>query len=154
VPFQILGEISAVETIATGSGIREIARLRKLYGRGRWRKRKGIAEIRLANGNVVTAEITGMKPDTSARRNSRSNASCEDVMAKTAKRLVICLENSGYEASLERRKIYIALPDARAEKVGQIRIIDESGEDYLYDKNAFLEVSLPQSARRAILLAA
>lgn len=75
-------------------------------------------------------------------------------MAKTAGRLVICLENSGYEASLERRKIYIALPDARAEKVGQIRIIDESGEDYLYDKNAFLEVSLPQSARRAILLAA
>ncbi|WP_428670550.1 hypothetical protein [Reyranella sp.] len=75
-------------------------------------------------------------------------------MAKTARRLVICLENSGYEASLERRKIYIALPDARAEKVGQIRIIDESGEDYLYDKNAFLEVSLPQSARRAILLAA
>jgi len=75
-------------------------------------------------------------------------------MAKTARRLVICLENSGYEALLERRKIYIALPDARAEKVGQIRIIDESGEDYLYDKNAFLEVSLPQSARRAILLAA
>jgi hypothetical protein len=75
-------------------------------------------------------------------------------MAKPAKRLVICLENSGYEASLERRKIYVALPDARAEKVGQIRVIDESGEDYLYDKEAFLEVSLPQSVRRAILLAA
>ena len=56
-PFRLLGEISAVETIATGSGIREIVRLRKLYGRGRWRKRKGIAEIRLANANVVTAEI-------------------------------------------------------------------------------------------------
>jgi hypothetical protein len=57
-----------------------------------------------------------MKPDTSARRNSRSNAFCEDVMARTAIRLVICLENSGYEASLERRKIYIALPEARAEQ--------------------------------------
>ena len=56
VAFQILGEISAVETIATQSGIREVARLRKLYGRGRWRKRKGIAEIRLANGRVVRAE--------------------------------------------------------------------------------------------------
>lgn len=75
-------------------------------------------------------------------------------MARTAMRLVICLENSGYEASLERRKIYIALPDARAEKIGQIRVIDESGEDYLYDKEAFLELSLPQSVRRAILLAA
>lgn len=40
-------------------------------------------------------------------------------------------KNFGYEASLERRKVYIALPDARAEKVGRIRIIDESGEDYL-----------------------
>ncbi len=55
--FQILGKISAIETIAAGSSIREVARLRKLYGRGRWRKRKGIAEVRLANGNLVTAEI-------------------------------------------------------------------------------------------------
>jgi hypothetical protein len=57
VAFQILGKISAIETIAAGSSIREVARLRKLYGRGRWRKRKGIAEVRLANGNLVTAEI-------------------------------------------------------------------------------------------------
>lgn len=55
--FEILGEIANAETIATGSGIREIARLRKLYGRGRWRKRKGIARVRLRNGEVVTAEI-------------------------------------------------------------------------------------------------
>ena len=55
--FEILGEIRTVETIAAGSGIREIARLRKLYGRARWRKRKGVAEIRLSNGHVVTAEI-------------------------------------------------------------------------------------------------
>ena len=75
-------------------------------------------------------------------------------MARAAKRLVICLSNTGYEASLERRKIYVTLPDARAEKLGQIRVIDESGEDYLYDKDAFLEVSLPQSAKRAVLLAA
>jgi hypothetical protein len=75
-------------------------------------------------------------------------------MAKTAKRLVICLENAGYEASLERRKIYVSLPDSRAEKLGQVRVIDESGEDYLYDKDAFLEISPPQSVRRAILQAA
>ena len=75
-------------------------------------------------------------------------------MARATKRLVICLNNSGYEASLERRKIYIALADPRAEKLGQIRVIDESGEDYLYDKASFKEVSLPQSIRRAVLLAA
>jgi hypothetical protein len=55
--FEIIGELSAVETIATGSGIRELPRLRKLYGRGRWRKRKGIAQVRLAFGEIVRAEL-------------------------------------------------------------------------------------------------
>ncbi len=55
--FKILGEISNVETIASGAGIREIARLRKFHGRGRWRKRKGIAEVRLEDGTKVRAEI-------------------------------------------------------------------------------------------------
>jgi hypothetical protein len=55
--FEILGDITQIETIATGSGIREIARLRKRYGRGRWRKRKGIAEVRLPGGEVLRAEV-------------------------------------------------------------------------------------------------
>ena len=55
--FEILGDISDVETFATGSRIREIARLRRVYGRGRWRKRKGIARVLLANGSVHLAEI-------------------------------------------------------------------------------------------------
>ncbi len=55
--FEIIGELSAVETIATGSGIREIARLRKRYGRARWRKRKGIARVRLPAGEIVLAEV-------------------------------------------------------------------------------------------------
>jgi hypothetical protein len=55
--FEILGEISDTETFATGSGIREIARLRRVYGRGRWRKRKGIARVRLADGSFHVAEV-------------------------------------------------------------------------------------------------
>jgi hypothetical protein len=55
--FRILGEIVNVETFATGSGIHEIARLRKRYGRGRWRKRKGTAEIELPGGEIVLAEL-------------------------------------------------------------------------------------------------
>jgi hypothetical protein len=55
--FEILGDISDVETIATGSGIRELPRLRKRYGRGRWRKRRGIAEIRVETGEIVSAEL-------------------------------------------------------------------------------------------------
>ena len=55
--FDILGEIGAVETIATGKGIRERSRLVKRYGRGRWRKRKGLADIRLSSGELCRAEV-------------------------------------------------------------------------------------------------
>jgi hypothetical protein len=55
--FQIVGEIIAVETIARGRGIRELQRLRKRYGPGRWRKRKGVADIKLTSGQILRAEI-------------------------------------------------------------------------------------------------
>ena len=75
-------------------------------------------------------------------------------MAKAAKRLFICLDNVGYEVSLERRKIYVALPDAKAERLGHLRIIDESGDGYLYPSERFVPVELPLSTRRAVLQAA
>ncbi len=76
-------------------------------------------------------------------------------MAKPqSKRLVVCVENDGYPASLERRKIYVALRDADAEKHGLLRIIDELGEDYLYPKAFFRSVALPQAVKRAVLAAA
>ena len=55
--FRLVSEIRDVETIATGSGIRERTRLRRLYGAARWRKRKGIAEVALPDGVVRTAEV-------------------------------------------------------------------------------------------------
>ena len=55
--FQILGEITHVQTFAIGSSIREIARLRKNYGKGRWRKRKGLARVRLEDGSTHLAEV-------------------------------------------------------------------------------------------------
>ena len=55
--FEILGEITQIKTFAAGSGIREVARLRKFYGKGRWRKRKGIARVRLTDGSIHLAEI-------------------------------------------------------------------------------------------------
>ncbi len=75
-------------------------------------------------------------------------------MAKAAKRLFICLDNGGYEVSLERLKIYVALLDAKAERTGYLRIIDESGEDYLYPSQRFVAADLPVSTRRAVLQAA
>ena len=55
--FEILGELSEIETFASGSGIREVARLRNVYGRDRWRKRKGIARVRLGDGSIHLAEL-------------------------------------------------------------------------------------------------
>jgi hypothetical protein len=75
-------------------------------------------------------------------------------MARSTRRLVICLDNSGYEVSLERRKIYVAVPDAKAQKHGHLRVVDESGEDYLYPEENFIDAGLPQSVRRAVLQAA
>jgi hypothetical protein len=65
-------------------------------------------------------------------------------MAKAQVRhFVVCVENEGYPASLERRKIYLSLPDPAAEKGGLLRVIDESGEDYLYPKKLFSSIDLP-----------
>jgi len=55
--FKILGDITNCETIAIGKAIREFSRLQKIYGRGRWKKRKGIAKVRLSNNNIIYAEI-------------------------------------------------------------------------------------------------
>jgi hypothetical protein len=74
-------------------------------------------------------------------------------MAK-ARRLFICLDNAGYDASLERLKIYVALPDAKAERMGFLRVADESGEDYLYPSQRFVAAELPDPTRRAVLRAA
>ena len=86
--FEILGEISDGETFAAGSGIRELPRLRKAYGRGRWRKRKGIARIRLADGSVHLAEIHWYE---AAGRNSSSSTSFERQHGKIATQTIGCL---------------------------------------------------------------
>jgi len=76
-------------------------------------------------------------------------------MAKSALRqLVVCVKNDGYAVSLETRKIYVSIADPLAEKHGQLRVIDESGEDYLFPKSFFRLVALPQSVRKAILTTA
>jgi hypothetical protein len=71
----------------------------------------------------------------------------------TKPRLVICVNNEDYPASLEQRKIYQALPDRKAAIHGLIRVIDESGEDYLYPADWFVPVTLPRTTVKALALA-
>lgn len=69
-------------------------------------------------------------------------------------RLAVCIRNDEYPASLEIRKLYRVLPDAEAGNYGQLRVVDESGEDYLYPAGFFILVDLPESVQRAVLDAA
>ena len=55
--FEILGDIESQETFAASKGIRELSRLRRIYGKGKWRKRKGIADVKLSDGSMVRAEL-------------------------------------------------------------------------------------------------
>jgi len=70
------------------------------------------------------------------------------------RRLVVCINNKGCSASLERRKIYVALRDRAAEKRGLMRVVDESGDDYLYSKILFHPIALPEAIKKAVLAAA
>ena len=75
-------------------------------------------------------------------------------LKRSLARFLICVDKKGYAVSLEKRKVYLALSDATALKHGQVRVIDESGEDYLYPKSLFLPITVPASLRKAILKAA
>jgi hypothetical protein len=74
-------------------------------------------------------------------------------MKTSVKKFVVCLKNTGYEVSLETRKIYQLLPDSGAAKHKQLRVVDESGEDYLYPASFFSPIELPQPVRKAVLAA-
>ena len=70
---------------------------------------------------------------------------------KRSMKFAVCLDNSGTEASLIPGKIYAVLPDARAAKDALIRVLDESGEDYLFSASQFEVVALPLAVRRRLL---
>jgi len=71
-------------------------------------------------------------------------------MKRTEPRFVICIKNKGYAAALEVRKLYQVITDDKATQLHQIRVIDESGEDYLYPEEFFVPVQLPQAAEKAL----
>jgi hypothetical protein len=75
------------------------------------------------------------------------------MLKQRSKHFVVCINNDGYPASLEQRKIYLALRDAAAEKHDLLRVVDESGDDYLYPKTFFRSIALPQAVKKAVLAA-
>ena len=71
-----------------------------------------------------------------------------------ASEFLICIKNEGYEVSLERRKLYRQVPDEKAAQHGMIRVVDESGDDYLYPSDYFISVELPAQTEKAVISAA
>jgi hypothetical protein len=69
------------------------------------------------------------------------------------RQFAVCVDNDGYEASLERNKIYVVLPDKNAETGGDLRVVDESGEDYLFSANRFVAIEVPAAVKASLLKA-
>ena len=72
---------------------------------------------------------------------------------KSTRRFAVCIQNRGYEASLERRKLYVVRPDATAHRDGDLRVVDESGEDYLYPADRFVRIEVPKAVQASLMKA-
>ena len=75
-------------------------------------------------------------------------------MSRRANSFAVCIRNEGYEVALELRKIYQVIPDTSAERHQLLKVIDESGEDYLYPQSFFLPIELPKAVEKAVLAVA
>jgi hypothetical protein len=94
-----------------------------------------------------------MKPMGLDAKISKSNVTWNETMTETKRHFAICVDNADYEASLILRKIYEIIPDELAATDDFLRIVDESGEDYLYHKNRFIVVEFPIEVAKALLAA-
>jgi hypothetical protein len=86
------------------------------------------------------------------RKNSsaRSTSTRPRRSVAASRRFAVCVRNDGYEASLERNKIYTVLPDDDAERDGDLRVVDESGEDYLFSADRFVAIEVPAAVRASL----
>jgi hypothetical protein len=96
-----------------------------------------------------------MKHTASARKNSNAKGTSTSSRkpGATDRRFAVCVHNDGYEASLERNKIYVVLPDRDAEEDGDLRVVDESGDDYLFSSDRFVAIDVPAAVKASLLKA-
>lgn len=97
-----------------------------------------------------------MKHMASAKKRSSASGTSTKSRRRVVprRRFVVCVRNDGYEASLERNKIYRVLTDHDAEREGDLRVVDESGEDYLFSADRFVAIDVPAAVRASLLKAA
>jgi hypothetical protein len=111
--------------------------------------------VRLRDGTVHAEEVHWYEAHGIGRREFKIKFPLLDWqmrrLARSQVRFAVCIKNKGYEASLEIGKLYRMIPDQEAERHGYLRIVDESGEDYLFEKRQFAFVDLPAGVRRRLL---
>jgi hypothetical protein len=95
-----------------------------------------------------------MKRTVPAKRKSSARGTSTRPRKSAERRFAVCVRNDGYEASLERNKIYAVLRDEDAERDGDLRVIDESGEDYLFSADRFVAIEVPAAVRASLLKSA
>ena len=157
--FALLKNPREVETIASGGGIRELKRLRRLYGGRRWRKRKGVARVRLRDGSEPVAELHWYEAHGLGRYEYKIKSFLESGAAPSRPSTL----GPGFSSSVwrtratkprsKRRKFYVALPNAEAEQHRLVRVVDESGEDYLFPASYFAAPELTPTLRKRLLAA-
>jgi hypothetical protein len=96
-----------------------------------------------------------MKHTASARKNSnvKGTSTRSRKPVASGRQFAVCVDNVGYEASFERNKIYVVLPDKDAEIDGDLRVVDESGEDYLFSADRFVAIDVPAAVKASLLKA-
>ena len=106
-------------------------------------RKKSSSKGRSVSGNRVSARPV-------AGKTARSRQASTDAKPATNQKYVVCVRNDDYPASLELRKLYRVLEDDFAGKHGMVRVIDESGEDYLYPNDFFVQVDLPAAIQKTL----
>ena len=96
-----------------------------------------------------------MKHMASAKKSSSASGTStrSRKSAPNGQRFAVCVDSTGYEASLERNKIYVVLFDGDAERDGDFRVVDESGEDYLFSAARFVAIDVPAAVKASLLKA-
>ena len=96
-----------------------------------------------------------MKHTASAKKSSsaRGTSTRSRKTSAAGRQFAVCVDNDGYAASLERNKIYVVLPDKDAGNYGDLRVVDESGEDYLFSADRFVAIDVPAAVKASLLKA-
>jgi len=133
--FEIFGEIDSIKTIAQGNGIRALALSRTRHGVGNWQKKKGIVQVKLPDSSIALAE-------------ARRQGECQDNGVTMS--FGVCTTREGYRDlstdGLTLGRLYeVQVP---VDDYGMIRVVDDSGEEYLYPRDFFEAVEVQQQTAK------